>query len=80
MTDLEHSIDKHEWHANGNGGSAIMDVLLDSLIAGGSAAFALFAALPGVPDHQKAWASFVAFGVAFFTSLAAARRRRGDGG
>ena len=72
---MEHSTETRVWHANGNGSSPIMDVLLDSLIAGGSAAFAVFMAIPGVPDDQKAWAGFVAFGVAFFASLTAARRR-----
>ena len=71
---MEHSTER-EWHPNGNGGSLFMDVLTDALIAAGSAAFAVFVALPGVPDSQKAWAAFVAGGVSFFASLTAARRR-----
>lgn len=52
-----------------------MDVLTDAAIAGGAASFAVWAAIPGIPDTQKAWAGLVAFGVAFFASLTAARRR-----
>ena len=70
----EHSTER-KWHSNGNGGSALSDVVLDSAIAGGSAAFAIFIAVPGLPNLTLAWAAFVAFGVTFLGSLAAARRR-----
>ena len=63
----------NEWHANGNGGSGIEDVLFDAAIAGGSAMFATFAATGF--SGTLMWAGFVAFGVAFFASLSAARRR-----
>ena len=64
-----------KWHANGNGGSTFMDVFVDAVVAGGSAAFAVLVAAPGLPDTTKAWAAFVAFGVTVFASLGAARRR-----
>ena len=70
----EHSTETG-WHSNGNGGSAVSDVVLDSAIAGGSAGFAVFIAAPGLPDATKVWAAVVAFGVSFLASMAAARRR-----
>ena len=74
VPESEHSTER-PWHPNGNGDSGLMDVVVDALIAGGSALFAVFVALPGVPDSAKLWAGFVAFGMTFFGSLAAARKR-----
>jgi hypothetical protein len=51
-----------------------MDVLADAAIAGGSAAFATWLGTSFNP--AALWVGFVAFGMAFFGSLGAARRRR----
>ena len=73
-TKSEHSTEK-KWHPNGNGDSGLNDVVVDALIAWGSAMLSVFIALPGVPDAEKVWAGVVAFGVTFFASLTAARKR-----
>ena len=71
---MEQSTER-EWHQNGNGDDGLDDVVVDALIAGGSALFAIFLAVPGLPVQTTLWAASVAFGAAFFASLTAARRR-----
>ena len=67
---------------NGNGN--LKDVLVDSLIAAGSAAFGVFAGLgvTGLIADYKAAAlgAAIAGGVSFFASLRAARNRGGGDG
>jgi hypothetical protein len=59
--------------ANGANGHMWQDVLIDSAIAGGAA---FFGALIGVgPSVTAVYAGFVAFGIAFFATATAARRR-----
>jgi hypothetical protein len=72
---MEESDMTTEWHSNGNGGSTVADVLVDSLIAAGTATVAVFVAVPGLPTLTLAWAAFLTFAGTFLTTLAAARRR-----
>lgn len=62
-------------HANGNWG----DVLVDSVIAGGAAFFGVlsahYVATQTLPHAETLYGAAVAFGVALFASLIAARRR-----
>jgi hypothetical protein len=58
-------------HANGSWGS----VLVDASIAAASAALAVLVTSP-VPDMRIAYGALLAFGIAFFASLQAARGRK----